>query len=615
MFLLIGSACLRATAQECQPAELRVIVKDSQESLIYDAQVSVKSASAEIGVQTTPSQGRVDFKAVPCGTLTVRASKAGFDDTTSTVVIGSTPVTEVSITLNPQINSTRLDVTDTPPPVEQSSSQNYELRPGEVRNLPNNPATVSDTLPLVPGVLRAQNGELKLDGSGEQRSSLVVNQSDVTDPASGKFGQTVPVDSIESVNVLSAPFLAQYGRFTQSVVAVETRRGGDKWHADLNDPFPDFRVRSYHLVGIRNETPRGVVGGPLIQNRLYMITALQYLLDKRSSRTLSFPVNESKQERVNSFTQFDYIASQRQIVNFTYHYSPEHINFVNPDYFTPQPVAPSYAQRSYVATLADHLGLFGGTLDTSFSYQRFHTFIGSQGSAGQILTPQGDRGNFFGVQNRDAFRREWLEIWSPSPLRLYGSHQLKVGTSLTVVNDRGLFNFRPVDILNAAGQELQHINFASQAPYKRTDLEFTLYGQDHWTLTPRLSADYGLRVEHQRLASSLRVAPRAGLAWTPFGNGRTVVRVGYGQFYDHIPTDVYAFSRYPNRTVTSYLDDGSPLPSVVFSNVIGSGYRTTFVSDCRTTCSRCVFASWDNMEHPGGAPLLQLVPVSGSVYG
>src|SRR5205085_479310 len=195
----------------------------------------------------------------------------------------------------------------------------------QVKTLPTNPATVSDALPLVPGVVRAPNGELIIDGSGEQRSSLVVNQSDVTDPATGKFGQTVPVDSIETVNVLTTPFLAQYGRFTQSVIAVETRRGGDKWHTDLNDPFPDFRVRSRHMIGIRNETPRGVLSGPLIQNRLYFITALQYYLDKAQDRTLGFPHNVSKDERVNSLTQFDLILSPRQIVNFTYHFSPEHI--------------------------------------------------------------------------------------------------------------------------------------------------------------------------------------------------------------------------------------------------------------------------------------------------
>src|SRR5207244_5401863 len=113
---------------------------------------------------------------------------------------------------------------------------------------------------------------------------------------------------------------------------------------------------------------------------LYLITALQYFLDKTPSRTLPFPRNESKQERVNSFSQVDFIASPRQIVNFTFHFSPEHINFVRPEYFNPQPVTPSYAQRNRVATLADHFGIFGGTLDTSLSIQRFHTFIGAQGN-------------------------------------------------------------------------------------------------------------------------------------------------------------------------------------------------------------------------------------------
>ncbi len=108
-------------------------------------------------------------------------------------------------------------------------------------------------------------------------------------------------------------------------------------------------------------------------------------------------------------------------------------------------------------------------------------------------------------------------------------------------------------------------------PYKRTDLEYTLYGQDHWSPSSKISFDFGLRVEHQRLASSLRIAPRAGLAWTPFVNGRTVFRTGYGQFYDHIPLDVYSFSRYPTQTITSYAPDGSiiGIPDV-YTNVIGS---------------------------------------------
>src|SRR5258708_11409087 len=141
-----------------------------------------------------------------------------------------------------------------------------------------------------------------MEGAGEQRRGQVVNQRRPPATATGKFSQTIPVDSIESVNVLNTPFLAQYGRFTSAVIAVETRRGGEKWHAELNDPFPDFRIRSYHMRRIRNETPRGVLGGPLIHQRIYVNTALQFFYQKEPSRTLPFPHNDSPIQSLYYFT-------------------------------------------------------------------------------------------------------------------------------------------------------------------------------------------------------------------------------------------------------------------------------------------------------------------------
>jgi outer membrane receptor protein involved in Fe transport len=67
-------------------------------------------------------------------------------------------------------------------------------------------------LPLVPGVVRDLQGKLQINGSGENRNALLVNAMDVTDPATGQFGMTIPVDSVEAVNVYKSPFLAQYGR-------------------------------------------------------------------------------------------------------------------------------------------------------------------------------------------------------------------------------------------------------------------------------------------------------------------------------------------------------------------------------------------------------------------
>jgi hypothetical protein len=571
----------RAPAQTCAPGELRVFVVDSQQGPVFDAQTRIGPDNAPLDEKLTGTQGTADFKNVLCGDVTVTASKEGFQPVSKIVPMASGANLELTLILNPKMQRASVDVTETAPPVEQSSSVASELHPAEVKNLPDNPATVTDTLPLVPGVVRTPDGELKIDGTGEQRSGLVVNQTDVTDPATGKFSQTIPVDSIESVNVLNTPFLAQYGRFTSAVVAVETKRGGEKWHAELNDPFPDFRIRSYHMRGIRNETPRGVLGGPLIHQRIYINTALQFFYQKEPSRTLPFPHNESKIQSSNSFTQFDFILTPKQIVTATLHLSPQHTNFLKPDYFNPQPVTPSYAQQNYVGTAADHYGLFSGILDSSVSFQRFDAAIGAQGSEEMFLTPVGNRGNYFGTQKRSARRTEWLESWSPVPLRVLGTHLLKIGTSLTDSGDEGQFTFRSVNIVDVSNRLLERVGFSERNPFNRTDREVTAFAQDHWALNSKLAFDYGARVEHQRLAASLRIAPRAGLAWTPFPDRRTVFRTGYGQFYDHIPLDVYTFSRYPERTITRYAPDGSIVGTPVqYVNVIGSitGPRSFFVN-------------------------------------
>jgi hypothetical protein len=319
----------------------------------------------------------------------------------------------------------------------------------------------------------------------------------------------------------------------------------------------------------------------LVRQRIYLNTALQFFYQKEPSRTLPFPHNESKIQSINSFTQFDFILTPKQIVTATLHVSPQHTNFLKPEYFNPQPVTPSYAQQNYVGTAADHYGLFGGILDSSISFQHFDAVIGAQGSEEMFLTPVGNRGNYFGTQNRSAKRIEWLESWSPIPLRLAGTHLIKIGTSFTNTSDAGQFTFRPVNIVDLSNRLLERISFSERNPFDRADREVTAFIQDHWVLNSKLSFDYGARVEHQRLAESLRIAPRAGLAWTPFADQRTVFRTGYGQFYDHIPLDVYTFGRYPERTISTYAPDGSLVGAPVqYQNVIGSvtGPRSFFVN-------------------------------------
>jgi hypothetical protein len=255
---------------------VEVSVHDSDDQPLAGARVQLKIGEAIARTAETDGKGHAEFRDLKPGRYTIFAAKDGFQlaqrDDLEVTLEGSTAI---DVTLVPALaRKERIEVAATTNPVEQGASTPNTLSGQTAKELPGRPATAADALPMLPGVVRKPDGGLQISASGEHRSSLIVNSADVTDPATGQFGLTVPIDVVDTVSVYQTPFLAEYGRFTAGLVSVETRRGGDKWKWELNDPFPDFYIRSYHLRGLRDATPRINVEGPLIARKLYFSKVL-----------------------------------------------------------------------------------------------------------------------------------------------------------------------------------------------------------------------------------------------------------------------------------------------------------------------------------------------------
>ncbi len=495
-----------------------VVIHDQSARPIAGVVLQLKSAGSVIATAVTGEDGHASLAAPGPGPYEITATKDGFEPFVKSDLDVSSPVgTSLDLTLVPTLaRKESIEVHDTVSGAEQGASPPAQLPVQSAKELPGRPPTVADALPLVPGVVRASGGGLAISGAGEHRSALIVNSADVTDPATGQFGLTVPIDSVQTLNVYQAPYLAEYGRFSGGLVSVETRRGGDKWKWDLNDPFPDFRIRSYHMEGIQDATPRLNVEGPLIAGKLYLSEGFEYVIRKTEVFELPFPYNQKIQTGINSFSQFDWIVSTRQWVTATVHIAPQRLDFVNLNFYNPEVTSPDASTHNYTATIGDHFSVWGGLLDNTFSFTRFIASVWGQGTQDLTMTPTGNSGNYFAQQARNAARASWAPIYSFAPLKRLGVHNFKIGAYAAESSDDGQVSDHPINILDFNSRLLERITYAGGNPFRMSDQDLAFFGQDHWMLSSHLSMDLGVRSESQEISESFRVAPRAGIAWTPF---------------------------------------------------------------------------------------------------
>ena len=570
--LCAASAVGLAQTQATAGLKLEVYVQDQSSLPVPAAGVRLKRGAEVLSTISTDEAGHAVFADLKQGRYSVSAVKEGFDPVEKIdFELSDSAPNKIEFTIVPSAaHKVSVEVSDTVSPVDEGSAPPSSVSTLETKDAPTRPATVTDALPMLPGITRSPGGGLQLSGSGEHRSALIVNSADVTDPATGQFGLTVPIDSVESLNFYQTSFLAEYGRFTAGLVSVETRRGSDQWKWELNDPFPEFNVRSWHLRGLRTATPRLNFEGPIIAGKLYFSEGFEYVVRKTEIYELPFPYNQKKQEGINSFAQLDWIASSRNLVTATIHVAPQRLGFVNMNYFNPQPTTPDASTHNYTGTLSDKLTIFGGLWENTFSATKFDATVWAKGTSDFVIQPQGNSGNYFAQQGRDAERYGWTSSFSFAPWNRWGSHSFKIGAYAAGSYDDGQMVEHPINLLDYSGRLLERIAFTGGSPFNNTDTEYALYAQDHWIISPHIAIDMGLRLESQEVSETIRLAPRFGVAWSPFTRLGTVVRAGMGIFYDRVPLGVYSFSQYPERVVTFYDGNGQILEGpITYANGLG----------------------------------------------
>src|SRR6185436_18587771 len=139
------------------------------------------------------------------------------------------------------------------------------------------------------------------------QSALQVSSASLIDPSTGDFDLELPAPSLESVEVLSNPFAAEYGRFSSSVTQIRTRRGTNDWEIAPGTLVPRFGKM---FKQVRAFEPRFSVRGPIRKDRAWLAQDFQF-------RYAAVPVKSLPDEpeialnSFDSFTRIDTVVSSR----------------------------------------------------------------------------------------------------------------------------------------------------------------------------------------------------------------------------------------------------------------------------------------------------------------
>jgi hypothetical protein len=517
------------------------------------------------------AQGKIEFQGILPGSYALTCAAVGYEPVAKTgieLTAATYPSLQIALPAEVVVRQkvevhARAETAE-----EQGSAPPAQLKASQIRTLPLGLQWFKTALPLVPGVVRTPNGKISIKGEVENQGLLLVDSAEMVDPVTGAFSIEIPEDAVESLSVFKTTPLADYGRFSGGLTTIETKSPSGRFSYELNDFLPTPRIKSGHIVGIADDEPRLYLTSPLINNKLNFSEAFQYEVDKQPVRGLAYPNNEIKTQGFNSFTSFQYLRSDRQVITVNIDAFPKREQFANIDTLVPQSASSDYGQRGVSAGVIDrYLTSSGGILTSRFQHMEFDSNAHGQGPEPMLVTPDGWGGNFFNKYTRDSNQQDLGEIYQFPKREWMGGHEVRIGVEAVRRSYSGTRTSQPILLERADGTLAERIDFTPAGNLRATDTEIAFFAEDHWTPWPNLAVDYGLRLSGQTVGEPAALAPRLGLVYSPGSSGRTVLRGGVGVFFDRVPLLAGDFTQNPERRVTFFDSAGVALgPPITFQN-------------------------------------------------
>ncbi len=507
------------------------------------------------------NDGEYSFAGLIAGDYIISVEFQGFKKYERKISVQIDATVEHNILLQPVPLRETVTVTDD----KMDASKTESSTPGVIttavlRDAPLVDQKFQDALPLLPGVVRGPDGNLNIKGTRPSQSGILVSSLNVTDPVTGNPAISLPLEAVETVNVYSNPYSAEYGKFSGAITSVETRSGSNDWRYLVTGTLPRPRIRDSHIYGIGAVTPRIAIGGPIKKDKLFFFQSLEYRFVRTnvpSLDDLDERQRDIQRESFDSFSRVDYIVNRHHRLTGSFSIFPQKLDYFNLNTFNLADTTANFHQRGWFLALNEQATFKSGALlQSSFSVKQFDGDIFGNSGEPYRITPDQNLGGWFDRQHRESRRYELLEVFNAAPVKWHGSHAFKTGLNFSHTSFTGSVRSNPVRIVRADGTTYQLLEYFGAGILEQRQLEYSAFVQNKWTVNSRFIVDLGLRFDRDQIGQENNFAPRVGFVVVPTASQRTVVRGGVGLFYDKIPLNVGAFEQYQNLRVTTFGPDG-----------------------------------------------------------
>jgi hypothetical protein len=546
---LIALAVPAVAQSQATTGTLRGQVTDPSGAVVPNATVAILVSGGQTHSATTNRSGGYEIGNLAPGKYTVTANAQGFAVfVQNDVAVAAAQVAQFNIALDISVQKEKVNVEAETPQLDTNPASNASaivLSGKDLEALPDDPDELQQDLEALAGPSAGPNGgQIYIDGF--------------------TAGQLPPKESIREIRINQNPFSAEYDKLGYGRIEIFTKPGTDKFHGQFavegnssgmnsRNPFLNAdATQPYDSVEYM-----GNVGGPIDKKTSFFFQVQRRNIDEIAVvNPPDLGVNESvpnPRTRTNISPRIDYQISTNNTLTARY-------QFYRDTQENAGVGASVLPEAGYNTTSTEHTVQISDTQilgtkavnETRFQYLRHNSgqtpfstaiginVLGSFTGGGSSSGTQTDHQDHYELQNYTSVSlgKQFLKFGG----RLRAIHEVDVSSA----GFNGTYTFTSFGNYTNGVPSQYSINATpggGAASVPVTMVDAGLYVQDDWKVRPNLTLSGGLRFETQNaIHDHADWAPRLGIAWGIGGGGKgapkTVLRAGFGLFYDRFSQDL-----------------------------------------------------------------------------